>query len=217
MIIFGKKIYGGLGSYPVHPVLLTVAMLSASWPSRFDYTLSVIGKDWGIKMIEPLRLIKTLGNSAEQVFSPGDLILGNQVAGLGNAMVIWLLIGGIFLLLMKEITWHIPLSFLSGVFIMAIILCLVDSEKFTSAHFHLLSGSTVFAAFFLATEHTTSPVNNIPMLLYGLLGGCLLVIIRSFSVYYDGIAYTILLINLCNPLLDAITPKIQGVEVRQNA
>jgi electron transport complex protein RnfD len=82
-----------------------------------------------------------------------------------------------------------------------------NPELFASAQFHLLAGSTVFAAFFLVTDHTTSPVNRLPMFLSGLLGGIILVLIRSFSVYYDGIIFTILLVNICNPLLDRIAPK----------
>ena len=78
-------------------------------------------------------------------------------------------------------------------------------------------GGTVFAAFFLVTEYTTSPVNPIPRLLYGFLGGLLLMLIRAFSNYSDGVVFAILLINLGNPLLDRIRPKVWGVEVTGNA
>ncbi|MDH4158138.1 MAG: RnfABCDGE type electron transport complex subunit D, partial [candidate division Zixibacteria bacterium] len=86
-----------------------------------------------------------------------------------------------------------------------------------SPPFYLLAGGTVFAAFFLATEYTTSPVNRIPMLIYGFLGGVLLILIRAFSAYTDGIVFTVLLINLCSPLLDRIRPRVYGVKAVQNA
>jgi electron transport complex protein RnfD len=212
MIVVGKKLFGGMGAYPVHPVLLSFAMLQVSWPQRLDYTGSLISLDWGIKMVEPLRLVKTIGGSAEQAFYWQDLLLGKQVAGIGNALVLYLLLGGLFLIVIRQIPWHIPVAFIIGNLLMAKILYLVDPGQFASPTFYLLSGGTIFAAFFLATEYTTSPVNPVPMLIYGFLGGALLMIIRAFSIYPDGVAFTILLINLCNPLLDRITPKVYGVE-----
>jgi electron transport complex protein RnfD len=212
MIVVGKKLFGGMGAYPVHPVLLSFAMLQVSWPHRFDYTKSLISLDWGVRMVEPLRLVKTVGGSAEQAFYWQDLLLGKQVAGIGNALVLYLLLGGLFLIIIRQIPWHIPAAFIFGNLLMAGILHLIDPGQFASPMFYLLSGGTVFAAFFLATEYTTSPVNPVPMLIYGFLGGALLMVIRAFSNYPDGIAFTILLINLCNPLLDRITPKVYGVE-----
>ncbi|MGD9900048.1 MAG: RnfABCDGE type electron transport complex subunit D [Calditrichaceae bacterium] len=217
IMIGGKRLFGGLGGYPVHPVLLSFAMMQVSWPARFDYTSSLIGYDWGVKMIEPMRLIKTLGTGAESLFSSRDLILGNQVAGTGNAMVLWLLAGGLFLIITRQITWHIPVAFMAGALITASVLHGLNPEQFATPLFQILSGSAVFAAFFLATESTTSPVNSIPMLLYGLIGGLLLVLIREFSIYHDGVAFTILLMNLCNPLFDKITPAVIGLEVEKHA
>lgn len=117
--------------------------------------------------------------------------------------------GGILLLLFRQIRWHIPVSFLVGVYLSALVLHVLSPEQFASPLFFLLTGSTVFAAFFLVPESTTSPVNPLPMILYGLLGGILLVIIRSFSMYSDGVVFAVLLLNLCNPLLDRITPAIE--------
>jgi len=212
MIVIGKKLFGGIGAYPVHPALLSYAMLLVSWPNRFDYTASMAAWDWGVKMIEPVRLVKTIGGSAEQLYHWQDLLLGKQVAGVGNGMVLYLLIGGLFLLLLRRITWHIPVSFLIGTLVMGEILYLSNPDQFTSPLFYLLSGGTIFAAFFLVTDYTTSPVNPIPMLIYGFLGGVLLILIRAFSNYYDGIVFAVLLVNLCNPLLDRMTPRVRGIE-----
>jgi electron transport complex protein RnfD len=217
MIVVGKKLFGGTGAYPVHPAMLSFAMLLVSWPGRFDYTGSVLSLDWGTRMVEPLRLVKTLGGGVEEVFLWQDLLMGRQVAGIGNGLVLYLLIGGLFLILIRRIPWHIPLAFLVGHAFMAWILNLASPAEFASPLFYLLSGGTVFAAFFLATEYTTSPVNPIPRLIYGFLGGLLLMLIRAFSSYSDGVVFTILLINLCNPLLDRIRPRVYGVEVTGNA
>jgi len=100
---------------------------------------------------------------------------------------------------------------------MSTILQLIDPELSASPLFHLLSASTLLGAFFLATETTTSPVNPIPMLIYGFFGGALLVLLRSFSDHIDGIAFTILIINFMAPLLDRITPRICGMELGHHA
>ena len=217
MIVIGKKLFGGYGAYPVHPAILSYAMLLVSWPRRFDYTASCSLIDWPVKMIEPLRLIKTGGSAMADMYRWQDLLLGKQVGGIGNALVLYLLLGGILLLILRQVPWQIPAAFLAGHGLMAWILCLIDPDQFASPFFYLLSGSTVFAAFFLAPEHTTSPANRLPMFIYGLLGGVLLMLIRAFSVYTDGLAFTILLINLCYPLLDKITPRVLGIEAVRNA
>lgn len=217
MIVIGKKLFGGIGAYPVHPVLLSCAMLKVSWPHRFDYTESFLAMDWSGKMVEPLRYVKTLGGDAASAYDWQNLLMGKQVAGLGDALIIYLLIGGLFLILIRQINWHIPIAFLGGCFFMGSILHIANSEQFASPVFYLLSGGTIFGAFFLATEYTTSPANRIPMLIYGFLGGIILVLIRAFSVYTDGIIFAILLVNLCNPLIDRITPKVYGLEVANNA
>ena len=71
---------------------------------------------------------------------------------------------------------------------------------------------TVLAAFFLASEHTNSPVNPWPMLIYGLMGGVLLVLIRAFSTHVDGAIFAVLLINLCAPLMDRLVPGVAGLD-----
>jgi electron transport complex protein RnfD len=217
MIVIGKKLFGGYGAYPVHPALLSFAMLRVSWPSRFDYTASMISLNWSEKMIEPLRAVKTIGGSAESLYDWHDLLFGRQVSGIGEGLVLYLLIGGLLLIAMRQITWHIPVAFIIGNFVMAGLLYLVNPAQFASPFFYLLAGGAVFAAFFLATEYTTSPVNPRPMFLYGLLGGILLMLIRAFSNYIDGVVFTILIINLCSPLLDKITPKVFGAPEVKNA
>ncbi len=217
MIVIGKKFFGGLGAYPVNPVLLSIAMLRLSWPQRFDYTAAILGVDWSGNLVEPLRLMKTIGSEAASAYDWQELLFGWQVAGIGNALVLYLFIGGIFLVLIRQVPWQIPVSFLAGGYCMGIILHLIDPVMFAQPQFYLLSGSMIFGAFFLAGDATTSPVNRIPMFIYGLLGGVLTVVITSFSIFNDGVVFAILLINLCAPLLDRTTPKVYGLEASCNA
>jgi len=217
MIPGGKRLFGGLGAYPVHPVALSFAILLVSWPERFDYTGALISFDWGANMIEPMRQIKTLGTGAESAFDWQALFLGHQAAGIGNGLIMYLLIGGLLLLLLRQIRWHIPVSFLLGVILTSAVLRFAAPASVATPMFQLLSGSVIFGAFFIATDFTTSPVHPIPMLIYGFLGGMIVVLIRSFGSDIDGVVFAILLINLCTPLLDRIAPKVRGVEVSGHA
>ena len=212
MVIVGKKLFGGVGAYPVQPAVLSIAILNLSWPGRMDYTNALKTMDWQVTMIEPLRLLKSMGPAAVSEYHWQDLLLGYQVAGTAAGMVLFLLIGGIFLLLMREIQWQLPAGFILGLLTTATVLHLFSPENFAFPMFYLLSGGTVFMGLFLITDHTTSPVNKLPMFLYGILAGVLLMLIRGYSKHADGIVFAVLLANLCFPLLDMIKPKVKGVK-----
>lgn len=211
MIVVGKKLLGGWGGYPVHPVLMTLAMLRISWPERLDYTAALVGIDWAGPLIEPLRYVRSAGGGAEALFSWQDLLLGRQVAGIGNAMVLFLLLGGLMLLVLREIPWQLPCGFLGGLLVTAVVVrWFGEPGQFATPQFYLLAGSTVLAAFFLITDYPTSPVGSLAMLLYAALGGTLVMLIRAFSIYPDGVVFGILLVNLTFPLIDRIAGPVVG-------
>ncbi|TKB08215.1 RnfABCDGE type electron transport complex subunit D [Desulforhopalus sp. IMCC35007] len=210
MVVVGKKFFGGVGSYPAQPAVLTVAMLQLSWPHRMDYTAALSSMDWTTSMVEPLRLLKSIGASAESQYHIWDLLIGQQVSGTACGMVIFILIGGIFLLAMREIQWQLPAGFIISLLATAYLLRTLNPEAIASPLFYLLSGGTLFMGFFLVSDHTTSPVNKVPMFLYGMIAGILLMLIRGYSKHVDGIVFAVLLANLCSPLLDMIKPKVKG-------
>jgi electron transport complex protein RnfD len=212
MVIVGKKIFGGVGAYPAQPAVLAIAILQLSWPGRMDHTNALKSMDWPVTMIEPLRLLKSMGATAESQYHWLDLLLGRQVAGVAEGMVLFILIGGIFLLMAREIQWQLPVGFIVGLLAIATPLYISDPNAFASPLFYLLSGGTLFMGFFLITDHTTSPVNKLPLFLYGILAGVLLILIRVYSKHPDGIVFAVLLANLCFPLLDMIKPKVKGVK-----
>lgn len=212
MVIVGKKLFGGVGVHPAHPAILSFAILQLSWPGRMDNTAALKDLDWQVTMIEPLRLLKSMGVSAESQYQWLDLLLGRQVAGTADGMVVFILLGGLFLLLAREIQWQLPIGFLFGLLGTATLLHMFYPETFATPFFYLLSGGTLFMGFFLITDHTTSPVNRLPMFLYGVLAGVLLILIRGYSKHVDGIVYAVLLVNLCSPLMDMIKSKVKGAE-----
>ncbi len=212
MVVAGKKFFGGVGAYPAQPAVLALAILQLSWPDRMDNTGALKDLDWSVTMVEPLRMIKSLGATAESQYHWLDLLLGRQVAGTADGMVLFIVIGGIFLLALREIQWQLPVGFFAGLLATATLLHLSDPSTFASPMFYLLSGGTVFMGLFLITDHTTSPVNKLPMFLYGILAGVLLMLIRGYSKHVDGIVFAVLLVNLCFPLLDMIKSKVKGVK-----
>jgi electron transport complex protein RnfD len=121
-----------------------------------------------------------------------------------------LIVGGLYLIVRNFIRWEIALSFLAGIFVSAVLFNIADPSRFGGPAIHLLTGYTLIGAIFLATEDSSSPVNFIPMLLYGALGGIMTVLIRNIGVYVDGVMYAILVANLLSPLLDKIRPKAIG-------
>jgi electron transport complex protein RnfD len=137
-----------------------------------------------------------------------------QFAGAGWEWIslAWLL-GGLWLLVTRTIRWHIPVSFLIGVTAMATLFYLVDPQNHGSPLFHLLSGAVIIGAFFIATDPVTAATTDRGRLLYGLLIGLLVYVIRAWGGYPDGVAFAVLLANMCVPLIDYYTqPRVYGDE-----
>jgi len=205
LVLVGKKLFGGWGGWPVHPVALAMAMLLLSWPGRLDYTAASL-------VAEPVRLVQTLGAEGAARLDLGALFLGDQAAGAANGQVIWLLLGGLGLVVLRAVPWRVPLAFLVGAAATAWLLGLAGIQTVAPPLLTLVSGSTMLMAFFLVTDHTTCPTNPRPQVVYGLLGGALLVMIRAFGSHHDGAIWALLLLNLTSPLLDRWTPRPLGLQ-----
>jgi electron transport complex protein RnfD len=215
-IVVGKQIFGGIGFNPLNPPLLALAMLLISFKSIFDFNEALRNYDLGFAMSYPLADLKAFGPGAIDKFSLGDLFMGRQAGAIGSTFGLGLTIGGLYLILRGYIRWEISLSFLAGVFITAWLFNISDPAKYAGPMFHLCAGYTLIAAFFLVSEDSSSPVNFIPMLIFGACAGFLTVLVRNIGIYVDGVPFSILLMNLANPLLDRIRPKAIG-KVVENA
>jgi len=209
-VVIGKQIFGGIGGNPFNPVLIGLAILMVSWKDFFDFNEALVNYDLGFAMVYPLSALKHLGTSGIDAFNTADLLMGQQSGGIGATFGLGLIIGGIYLIIRGFIRWEISVSFLAGVFITALLFNLVNSAQYAGPVFHLLTGYTLIGAFFLATEDSSSPVNFIPMLIYGAGAGIMTVLIRNIGAYVDGVVFAILLMNLVNPLVDRIRPKALG-------
>ena len=209
-IVIGKRLFGGWGAYPVHPVALGYAMLAVSWPERLDRTASMVWAPWETTMVEPLRLVKTLGAGRGDRLRQAGSAAGppggrrrqrhGAVAGAGRML----------LLLVGRSPGRCPWGSWLGC--SAAPGCWAGRLRAARLRrcFSCWRAAPMLAAFFLAPEHTTSPVNPWPMLIYGLLGGVLLVLIRTFSIHVDGAVFAVLLVNLCAPAAGPHRPRPCG-------
>jgi len=209
-VVIGKQIFGGIGSNPFNPIALAVAILMVSWPDYFDFDASLVHYDFGFLAAYPLTALKYFGPEAVNGYNIGGLLLGQQVGGIGATFGLGLIAGGLYLIIRGFIRWEIVVSFVGGVFVTALLFNLSDPSRFGAPVIHLLTGYTLIGAIFLATDDSSSPVNFIPMLLYGATAGIMTVLIRNIGVYVDGVIFAILLANLLNPLLDKIRPQAIG-------
>ena len=209
-VVIGKQIFGGIGGNPFNPVLIGVAILMLSWKDYFDFNEMLVNYDLGYNMFYPLTAVKYFGTFAVDSITTVDLLFGRQAGGLGSTFGLGLLLGGAYLIVRGFIRWEISASFLAGVFVTALIFNATDSARYAGPLFHLFTGYTLIGAFFLATEDSSSPVNFIPMLIYGAGAGIMTVLIRNIGAYVDGVVFAVLLMNLVNPLVDKIRPKALG-------
>lgn len=206
-VVVGRAVFGGFGSTPLCAPLIAWAMCSLSWPSVMDIDASMTAS----VLSEPLALLKFFGVDAVMYeYSLTDLFMGKGLGALGASQVGLLLTGGIFLLVRRVIRWYIPIAFLAGVAASAYAFQLSAPDLYAGPLFHLCTGSVMLGAFFLATDTAASPVGRTPMLMYGLIAGVLVMVIRVWGVYPDGVPFAILLANLLSPLLDKVRPKPFG-------
>jgi electron transport complex protein RnfD len=210
MMVLGKHIFGGIGGNPFHPVAVALMILAVSWEAFFDFNGALVNYSFSFNALYPLTLSKNFGAAAVSDFTPLSLLLGRQIGGLGATFGLGLIGGGIYLMAKRYIRWEIALSFLAAIFLTALLFHLAAPEKYAGPLFHLLTGYTLVGAFFLLPEDSSSPINTIPMLIYGAGAGILTMLIRNIGIYPDGVLLAVLLMNLVNPLLDNIRPKALG-------
>lgn len=209
-VIIGKGIFGGLGANPFNPALIGYAILMVSWKDFLDFDEALVNYNFSFDMFSPIAALKHFGPDSVESLSAVNLLLGRQIGGIGSACGILLIMGGLYLIIRGFIRWEISLSFIVGVFLTALIFHSVDPAKYGGPTIHLLSGFTLIGAFYLATEDSSSPVNFIPMLIYGAGCGIMTVLIRNIGSYVDGVVLAVILMNLANPLIDKIRPKALG-------
>ena len=148
----------------------------------------------------PLGILKEGG--AEAIPQAWDLFLGHMGGSLGEVSALAILIGAIYLLCKKIITWHIPVAFIGTAAIFSGILWLVNPDQFVDPLTTILTGGIMLGACFMATDMVTSPMAKSGQLIFGFGCGLLTIIIRNWGSYPEGVSFAILLMNSITPLLN---------------
>lgn len=226
-LVIGKHLYGGLGQNPFNPSMLAYALLIVCFPAQMSQWPGLGGGDFASQMdwvfggaravdamtgATPLDALRTglmTGQHADAVLQTAPF---GHVAGAGWEWVAlaWAA-GGLLLLALRVITWHVPVAFMVALGLVAALASTIDPARFAGPAFHLLAGGSMMGAFFIATDPVSGATTPRGKLVFAagiaLIAWC----IRAFGAYPDGIAFAVLLMNICVPLIDMKTqPPVFG-------
>ena len=232
-IVIAKHFYGGLGSNIFNPAMIGYAVLLISfpaimtkWPSPIENSLSIesirqalqvffygltqVGD--GLTSATPLDYIKTellQGQILPDITIPNaglvTILTSTQIISLAY------LLGGIVLLHKKIISWHLPITYLLSLAFISGLFHLIDPNNYSTIGFHLLNGGTMLCAFFIITDPVSGPTTPKGKIWFAFMVAILVYVIRVFGGYPEGIAFAVIFMNICVPLIDNLTqPKVFG-------
>lgn len=215
----GKLSFGGLGSNIFNPALVGRVFLLISFPVQMtSWPVTRQSEVDTVTSATPLGIIKeglTNGTPVSRLMpdlpATSDMLLGNIGGSLGEISALLLILGGLYLLFKKVITWHIPVSVIASVGIIAAIFWLADPQSYVNPVYHLLTGGLMLGAIFMATDMVTSPMTPKGQIIYGVGIGAITISIRLFGAYPEGISFAILIMNAFTPLINTyVKPKRFG-------
>ncbi|MCI8632710.1 MAG: RnfABCDGE type electron transport complex subunit D [Lachnospiraceae bacterium] len=202
-IIIVKQIFGGIGQNFMNPALAGRCFLLVAWSSAM-----VTFQIDGVTVATPLAMMQS---EAGEIPSKLSCFLGVIPGSLGETSTVLILLGGIYLILRKVIDYIIPVSYIGTVLILSYLLG-------QDGIYQILTGGLMLGAFFMATDYTTSPMNKAGKWIMGVGCGLLTVLIRFYGGYPEGVSFSILLMNLCVPLIDRFTmPRVFGTSSKKAA
>ncbi len=218
----GKMSFGGLGNNPFNPALIGRVFLLISfpvqmttWPKPAVVPFSYTDVDSGATPLSVMKEAIAGGELPSKILneipSYRDMFLGLQGGSAGEMAGAAILIGLIFMIWRKIITWHIPFAIIATTFVFTGILHWVSPTTYAPPMFHLLSGGLFLGAVFMATDYSSSPMSKKGGIIFGIGIGVITVVIRVFGSYPEGISFAILIMNAFVPLIDKyIKPKRFG-------
>lgn len=213
-ILIAKQLFGGLGQNFINPALAARAFLLASYPTAMTSwtTPGPFGAD-AVATATPLAELKAgtlMPGNTEMV----NALIGNIGGCIGETCAIGLILGGIYLIWRKVISWRIPVIYIATVFVLT---AAIGRNGVRLPLYELFVGGLMLGAFFMATDYASSPVTAKGQVIMALGCGLLTTLIRIYGGYPEGVSYSILIMNLCVPLIDRFTePKIFGaLEVKK--
>jgi len=235
--VLGKQVFGGLGQNLFNPAMVARVALLISFPLQMTawvaplplFSASAPGLIDGLRITlngvppayDAVASASLLGFTKTELSRGIDLLqsllqaptpgYGSHPGSLGETAAWLIAAGGLAMMALRIITWHIPLAMLAGIAVPAAILHAVDPARYLDAGTHLLSGGAMLGAFFIATDYVTSPNTKAGQLIFGVGCGLLTWVIRTFAGYPEGVAFAVLLMNSLTPIIDSyVRPRIYG-------
>jgi len=214
----GKLSFGGLGTNIFNPALVGRVFLLISFPVQMtSWPVNIQSDVDGVTAATPLGLLKEgiqNGTPVSQIAGLpqlNDMLLGNIGGSLGEISAVLLILGGLYMLWKKVITWHIPISIILSVAVISGIFWMIDPEMYVNPGYHILTGGLMLGAIYMATDMVSSPMTAKGQIIYGVGIGVITISIRLFGAYPEGISFAILIMNAVTPLLNYyIKPKRFG-------
>lgn len=185
-----KGLFGGLGANPVNPAITARVFMLVAFGTMAKAAFPVDA----VSSATPL--------ASEEATSLMDLFLGNHGGAIGETCAAALLLGGIYLIVRRVITWHIPVAFIGTVFLTSFLMESMDPMAGLAA---VLSGGLLIGAIFMATDYVTSPATPWGKIIFGLGAGLITFLIRYFGVYPEGVSFAILFMNIITPFISSWT------------
>ncbi|WP_295581130.1 RnfABCDGE type electron transport complex subunit D [uncultured Lamprocystis sp.] len=237
-IVVAKQVFGGIGQNLFNPAMVARVALLISFPAELTryvapaplfspqapgfgeglaITFGLDGPDMvtGATLLGQVRTDLGQGHPLPDIlpgiYQPWSDAVGTLAGSMGETSALLLLLGGLFLLSQRVITWHIPVATIVTLALAATLMNLYDPAHYPDALYHLVGGATLLAAFFIATDPVTSPISPRGQLIFGAGLGVLIYSIRTWAAYPEGVAFAILLMNTCTPLIDHyVRPRVYG-------
>ncbi len=215
----GKLSFGGLGNNIFNPALVGRVFLLISFPVQMtSWPPTVQSATDGLTAATPLEVIKdglTNGLSVSEISGnlpdATEMLFGFMGGSVGEVSALLLILGGIYLLFKKVITWHIPVSVIVSVALIASVFWLVDPQTYVNPLYHVLTGGLMLGAIFMATDMVTSPMTPKGQIIFGAGIGIITISIRLFGAYPEGVSFAILIMNAFTPLINTyVKPKRFG-------
>ena len=223
-IVVVKQLYGGIGCNFLNPALAGRAALLASYATAMTTwavpmsKLSAFGSNAdAVTSSTPLAMMKN-GDFATltSTYSVVDMFLGRVGGSLGEVSALMLLLGGVYLVIRKVISWHIPVAYIATVAILTLIAAPAGISGVDYMLYNVFGGGLMLGAIFMATDYATSPVTKPGQIIFGIGCGLLTCFIRRFGSYPEGVCYSILIMNCTTWLLDKyIRPTIYGAPKKE--
>lgn len=221
-----KLSFGGLGFNIFNPALVARVFLLISfpiqmttWPTAVVNNTTLVDATSGATTLgiikEGLMMGETMSSLSAKLPTNLDLFLGITGGSIGEMSGLALLLGGIYLIYRKVITWHIPVVVLGTMAIMTSIFWAINPEQYANPMVHLLAGGAILGAFYMATDLVTSPMTKKGMIIFAIAIGVITVVIRLFGAYPEGVSFAILIMNAFVPLINTyFKPSRFGAKIK---